>query len=83
MLNNFETPELYITLIPYFMIGLPLAIGNYFLADRLGKNKLLWVLLSIIPIFNSFFLIYIGYVTVIHILDRLAKLSEELTGQVR
>ena len=53
--------------------GILFAIGNYFLAMRLGTNKFLWVLLSIIPIINFFFIYYVIYKTIYAVLDRLAN----------
>ena len=47
------------------------AIGNGFIAARLGKSVVLWVILSLIPIYNLFFLYYVGYVVVTRVLGRL------------
>ena len=47
------------------------AIGNYFIAKRLGKNKVLWVVLTIIPGVNFIFLYYMAYQILYAILDRL------------
>lgn len=47
------------------------AIGNYFIAKRLGRNKALWAVLTIIPGVNFIFLYYMGYQILYAILDRL------------
>tara|TARA_B100001123_G_C14726487_1_gene795235 strand:- start:74 stop:304 length:231 start_codon:yes stop_codon:yes gene_type:complete len=63
------------SILPIFIFwgffGILFAIGNYFLAMRLGTNKFLWVLLSIIPIINFFFIYYVIYKTIYAVLDRL------------
>ena len=58
-------------LLPFMLIGIPFAIGNYFLAKRIGTNEIIWVILSILPIINLIFMYYVVYKTVYAILDRL------------
>ena len=58
-------------LLPFILIGIPFAIGNYFLAKRIGTNEIIWVLFSIIPIINLMFMYYVVYKTLYAILDRL------------
>jgi len=58
-------------LLPFMLIGIPFAIGNYFLAKRVGTNEIIWVILSILPIINLIFMYYVVYKTVYAILDRL------------
>ena len=53
-------------------------MGAYFLAPRVSANRALWVIGSLIPIFNFFFLYYIGYKVVVRVLDRLNALHERL-----
>lgn len=55
-----------------------LAVGNGFIARALGKHVTLWVILSLIPIVNSFFYIYIVYSVVLGILDRLNSLKTRM-----
>ena len=57
--------------LPFAIIGIFLAIGNYFLAKRLDANRFLWVILSIIPVVNFIFLYYLIYRVSFAILDRL------------
>ena len=47
------------------------AIGNYFIAKRLGKSGPLWAVLTIIPGVNIVFLYYMTYQIIYAILDRL------------
>ena len=68
--------EDFAALLPLIIISIPFAIGNYFLAGRLGRNKIFWVVLTLIPVVNFIFVYYVVYVVVFHILDKL----ETLTG---
>lgn len=52
------------------------AIGNGFVASRLKRSVPLWVILSIIPVIGHFFAIYVFYVVVVHVIDRLREISE-------
>jgi hypothetical protein len=55
-----------------FLVGsIFFAIGNYFIAKRLGKTKWLWALLTLIPGVNIVFLYYMIYQIIYGILDRL------------
>lgn len=63
------------TLLPLFLLGIPFALGNYFVADRMGKNRVLWVIISLIPVVNFFFLYYLWYVVVVYVLDRLNQVA--------
>jgi hypothetical protein len=56
------------------------AIGNGFLAKRLGHSVGLWVILSLIPIINYFFYFFVIYATVLGILKRLNLLTERLAA---
>lgn len=56
---------------PMLLIALPFAIGNYFLAQRLDRQPWLWALLTLIPIVNYLFMLYVGYMVVYAVLDRL------------
>jgi hypothetical protein len=62
-------------LIPIIIVFFAFAIGNYFIAGRMGRNKILWVVLTLIPIVNFVFLYYVMYSVLLYILDRLNALS--------
>ena len=62
-------------LIVLIALWIALAVGNGFIARALGKHVVVWVILSLIPIVNSFFYIYIGYSVVIGILSKLNALE--------
>ena len=53
------------------MLGVALAIGNWHLAKRLNGNSLLWAILTLIPVVNGFFFMYLGYRILFAVLDRL------------
>lgn len=55
-----------------------LAVGNGFIARALGKNVPLWVILSLIPIVNYFFYIYIIYAVVLAVLHKLNLLQTRI-----
>jgi hypothetical protein len=52
-----------------------IAVGNGFIARALGKHVVGWVVLSLIPIINSFFYIYIAYAVILGILQRLNAIA--------
>ncbi|MEP4379966.1 MAG: hypothetical protein ABJ215_09890 [Alphaproteobacteria bacterium] len=62
--------------LPFVIFMIPFAIGNYFLAGRMGRNQVLWVVLTLIPVVNFIFIYYVMYVVVLYILDKLNKLTE-------
>jgi len=70
---SFFPSPLFLAALVAFWIAL--AVGNGFIARALGKHVALWVILSLIPIVNSFFYIYIGYSVVIGILSKLNALE--------
>jgi hypothetical protein len=63
----------------YFLVFLgfyiAMAVANGYLAARLGKSVPAWVILSLIPIVNVFFFLYIGYTVLFFIIDRLKQIS--------
>ena len=50
------------------------AIANGNLAMRLERNVAAWVVLSLIPLVNVFFYIYVFYVVLFFMIDRLKSL---------
>ncbi len=56
-------------------LWIALAVGNGFIARALGKNVVLWVILSLIPIVNYFFYIYIVYAVILGILHCLNAIT--------
>jgi hypothetical protein len=63
-------------LIVVFMFA-PFAIGNYFIADRMERSKVLWVILTLIPFVNFIFMYYVMFAVVIYILGKLNQLTEQ------
>ena len=64
--------------VPLVAFGIPLAIGNAFLARRLGRSVVLWVILSLIPGINLIFFYYVAYIVVFAVLDRLKLIRDDL-----
>jgi hypothetical protein len=56
-------------------LWIAVAVGNGFIARALGKHVVLWVILSLIPVVNYFFYIYIVYAVVLGILHRLNAIT--------
>jgi len=69
---------LLVSLLPMFILSIPLAIANYFLAFRLGKNGLLWAILTMIPLINFFAFWYLIYSAAFSALDRVAALERQV-----
>jgi hypothetical protein len=65
----------WIQLLPVLLISVPFAIGNGYLASRLGRNALIWVILSLIPLVNF---IYVAYHVVFFIVDRLPNTTKKV-----
>ena len=60
-----------VELVVFLILGIFWAIGNYALAQRLGRNAVLWAILTLIPGVNFIFLYYVFYQVIYGILDRL------------
>jgi hypothetical protein len=61
--------------IPLF-IGLAVGIG--FIAARLRKNVALWVILTLIPGYNVFFIYYVWFYVVCRMLNRLNQIADKV-----
>lgn len=62
-------------IVVFVALYIALAVGNGFVARALGKHVVLWVILSLIPIVNYFFYIYIVYAVVLGVLHRLNAIA--------
>jgi hypothetical protein len=72
-----------VALVPAFtvlvlLLWLGMAVGNGFIARRLGHSAALWVALSLVPVVNYFFYVYVGYAVILRILNRLDALHARL-----
>jgi hypothetical protein len=63
---------------PFVILGILFAIGNWYLAKSMNRSAPVWVILSLIPIVNIFFFYYVGYVVVLYIIRTLNGLSSAL-----
>ncbi len=59
------------TFLPLILFSIPFAIGAYFVAERMGRSRALWVVLTLIPIVNFIFYIYVMFAILLYVLDRL------------
>jgi hypothetical protein len=64
--------------VPLLVFTIPLAIGNAFLARRLGRSVAWWVILSLIPGINFIFFYYVAYTVVFAVLDRLKAIGDDM-----
>ena len=62
-------------LVVLIALWIALAVGNGFIARALGKHVALWVILSLIPVVNYFFYIYIVYAVILGVLHRLNAIA--------
>jgi hypothetical protein len=65
-----------IQFVPLFLIGILFCIIPYKLAPKVGANKITWLIMSLIPIVNFFFLYYVFYRVVAHILDKINTIAD-------
>jgi hypothetical protein len=73
-----EASSMLMSLVPWLLVSIPFVIGNYMIAERLGRSRLLWLFLSIIPFANMFFNIYVFYVVIITGFDMLSSILSRL-----
>ena len=64
----------------FIAIYIAIAVANGNLAARLDRNVALWVVLSLIPIVNVAFYIYVFYVVLFFIIDRLKLIPPARAG---
>ena len=75
-MTNLEI-ALLMSLLPY-LVGIPFAVFNYYIALRLGKSAMLWAILTLIPLVNLFFIYYVGYCVIVCVLDRLDAIAKRV-----
>jgi hypothetical protein len=61
-----------------FLLNIIFAVGNGFVAARLGKSAVLWVIVSLIPVVNYFFMFYVVYAVILGVLRRLNAILDKL-----
>lgn len=70
-----DTANALVQFLPLGLIMIAFAIGNGFLATRLDRNVPVWVILSLVPIVNFWFGIYVTYQVIFFVVDRLKGTS--------
>lgn len=66
------------SIITYIAVSIPFAIGNGYLASRLGRNVAAWVVLTLIPVINTVFVVYVVYIVIYALFDRLRDIADRL-----
>lgn len=64
-----------ISLVPMFIMQLIYAVFVAQVAKRTGKNPIVYVVLTLIPILGAFFVIYVLWTTVLWALDSINELK--------
>ncbi len=65
-----DTASMIMSLLPFVIISIPLAWGNYFLATRTGRSGILYVVLTLIPVIGNVVTIYLFYRAILFAVDR-------------
>jgi hypothetical protein len=65
-------------LLIFSLFGIPVAVGVGYLAKRLNKSVVLWVVLTIIPVVNMIFAYVVMFKVIYGVLDRLNELTERM-----
>lgn len=76
--NDINGSGLIAAFMPFVVLGIPFAIGNWYLAKSMDRSGPLWVIMSLIPFVNIFFIYYVFYVVVLYVIHRLNALSSAL-----
>ncbi|WOH49294.1 hypothetical protein [Bradyrhizobium sp. sBnM-33] len=71
-----------ISLLPFLIMSIPVAICAAALAPSLGKSRALWAILCLIPLINLFFLYYVFYCVSARVLDRLDEIAKRVGVEV-
>jgi hypothetical protein len=65
-----ESNSLIVSFLPFLILSIPLAWGNYYLASRTGRSGVLYVILTLIPVIGNLVTIYLFYRAVLFAVDR-------------
>ena len=65
-----ESNSMILTLLPFFILIIPLACGNYFLASRTGRSGVLYAVLTLIPVIGILLTVYLFYRAILFAVDR-------------
>jgi hypothetical protein len=67
-----------IQLAPLIILMIPIAIGAFYLAPKVGANRWLWAILLLIPIVNFFTFWTFVFLVAGRILDRLNAITNRM-----
>lgn len=71
----------FMPLLLFVLVGILFAVGFAKIAGRMGKNPVLWAILSLIPFVNYFFWIYAMFVILLYVLDRLNAIGVKVGAE--
>lgn len=64
-------------LVPVVLMGIVFAIPAWWLAPKMGDRRWVWVVLMLIPVVNSFAIMFLPFRAAGAILDRLNALAKQ------
>lgn len=65
----------FLPLVMFSLLAIPYAFGVYYLAKRMGKNKWLWAILTLVPFVNFVFAAYVVFKVIYYVIDALNELK--------
>ena len=74
-MNDFDGFDL-VSLLPLLLMSIPFTFGFNLIAKRIGRNRVVWTVLSLIPIINYLFWAYGMFIVLFYILDALNDLRD-------
>lgn len=63
------------------VVSIPIAIGVYLVAGRMGRTQWAWAILAVVPFVNVFFYIYAFFAVLLYVLDRLNQAAPRAERQ--
>ncbi|MDR2835325.1 MAG: hypothetical protein LBV69_03875 [Bacteroidales bacterium] len=70
-----------ISFLPFIILAIPFMIVNGFMAEKKGKNKMKFILLSIIPFVGLYLTIYLLSFLDKNIEDKINRIYEKLNNE--
>ncbi len=77
-MNEPNTAQIFAPFIPMLILAIPIVIFNFFLAERKGKNNILFAFLGMIPMVNFFCFLYLISLTDVVVLEKFEQILKNL-----
>ena len=74
--NIMQQPDPLLSFLPFLLISILFAILNFIIAPQKGKNRIVYLLLSLIPMLGTLLSIYLISLTDIKLLDKIEKIEQ-------